>query len=430
MNALKLQELAPTMIELPTEILRAILSYLSDLSSLFRLLLVCSRFHSIAEPLLYSHLDIHLLPLTRREGSPGSGYRNFNELIRRLKKDPLLAQHTTRLSISANAISCDKTYKSVSHKELVKVLPNLEELTLRPPPCNLEIRALTASCPKRVILDFKGYSQLRGSMPGDFTMTETLLRSCFASNVRKLKISHCCFDRAATEHSHVGLSKITDLPFLKCSVSHGRMVHESLPPLALLLLRTKALHRLWLELKGVPIGTHVDCRLARLIPHTNPLEDLCFVLDSDFNILPNQRTIDKEPLGSFSAFTSLKRLTIPARVLIREQRVLELPPRIEELQLQVRLTDKKGTAIYFGILAALVNHEDLTLHCPDLRHLVWWHTLAEASDIKGLETASTAFSDKCLVKLQNARHGLEKRGVKFEWVAAEWFEQTPLGRFP
>jgi len=50
--------------------------------------------------------------------------------------------------------------------------------------------------------------------------------------------------------------------------------------------------------------------------------------------------------------------------------------------------------------------------------------LANASD------KETAFSDDTITKFQDVRDGLEKKGVKFEWVVAEWFEQTPLGRFP
>jgi len=312
MNALKLQEPAPNLIDMPTEILCEIFSYLSDPSSLFRLMLVCSRFHAIAEPLLYSHIDILVRPLPSHQQSTGPGTRPFNALIQRLEKDPILAQRTTHLSISLHAsLSNEKGY-STSHKELIKVLPNLKELTLRPPPRSLEAGALTTGCPINIIIDFADIPHIRRG-------TEALLRSYAGTTVRKLEISHYCFDTYSPVLSYGDQSDITDLRFMKCSISqqnlsYGKRGYESLlSPLSYLLRGTKALHRLWLEIRGSP-AIHVESFLDKLLPHAQGLEDICIVASGEVEVLPVFSIEEREPPGCFSIFTYLKRLTIPTHV--------------------------------------------------------------------------------------------------------------------
>lgn len=368
-----------------------------------------------------------------------------------------LGKYTVKLSLK---ISRYCTYEMMVNMKFLRLFSSLQELSLSPPPSNLELPLK----PTSLRLDFH-YDRSTFWQLSCYDFQTLKLEQYFRmSNLRKLQVEHISFEPEMHHDSFAGLqqlSPIEDLRFIDCSP-------QTVGVLAEILLSVKCLKRLSLEMniprhvvEGFNRNSHrIDWHrpggqdYGRAInPHAQSLEELTIAFSdgASFFIRPlnaahPQASVSRTgpiipvrplvpPIGSFDKFTNLKRLAIPECLLARNghgtQFLLKLLPKLlEELQLQIPVIPKDQPLDLFrdeelrtARMCALARDKDTRV--PRLKMVTCWYQQYSSSSQADLNGELVYDSEESWSILEEVFGAVD---VHLDRVSGPFFEDTPFGQ--
>ena len=283
---------------LPNELLAQIFSNIHGQSHLAKIVLVSKQFKALVEGLLYRHISLDVQYSTG-DFSNTTSFLPFERLIDRLSVRQDLARHVHRLDLRLRR----RFWFDAAHSRLLKHLPELQALSLSPPPYELSIPASDWTI-KSLQLDFshvtdhyvEGRDWLRAGVP-IYIIAEhiRLVKLC------KLQANTVYFAPGFddTRHLPIGSSSVVDLRFLNCLVMKSDSV------LASLLRSTKYLQRFVVEFWSTTIasspGPSAGVFELALSEHQETIEELAIATSGGLAKI-------KWPLGPFTQWSGLTRL--------------------------------------------------------------------------------------------------------------------------
>ena len=412
--------------ELSDDVLNIILSDLFLKASVTQAAQVCQRLRALAMPFLYRRL---------RLTTTGSDYSSLtpddlppglipDSLSLNRKYYPDLCNHVRKLNLKVHNISW---YENTGgHQRLIKFLPSLQELSLRPAPkvYNFQMNDRFTNMKLDFSYDFKDFwAPMTPDGPISFDLNEYLSKP----TLRKLQFEHAGQACVNLFHSGIpGNSTTTDLRFIHWSP-------QKLDVLKLILPSVKDLQNFVLEATEKSLREYMHSLAPHdygllLRPHSASLEELTIAYSEDTydegRAFPVRAA--SPVMGTFVDFQNLKKLALPHRFLVHPRQNSYyheiLPPRLEVLQIQFpesvreaiinarRHSEREGLVAMHKLAA---NKENFV---PRLRHVIWWYQQPSYMISTTIQPSMTQIADE-----------FEKAGVKFECVTSTFLRDTPIG---
>ncbi|MCJ1411550.1 hypothetical protein MMC19_005640 [Ptychographa xylographoides] len=416
--------------QIPTEILGDILSYISNNSQLAQIALVSRRFRDLVQPLLYRSINLQLrCPVSSRherdDAQKTGNLHLFFGLVDTFTKNPHLRSCVTKLHLSASHHPYDVAFSG--HAQLISILPALRDVSLTPPPIDLDLSTCTQL--ESLSLNFSEYSGQYGNEPEDseekVNPFEVIARHMWIPTLRRLHLDTIWPDPdPASQHLSplmYGTSPITEL-----SLRHGHSVNARIFPD--LLYSIKALKSFVFESDNPWYDEDIEAHRVSpaflgqaLHPHSQTLVEL-IVAGHDVIGFRGQSLMD-----NLKSFPSLKRLGIPEVFLVSpEGRTIHdcLPPHLEELQLEYILAAHQWTADEqlrcFGRMDDLADSKHVCF--PRLTLVRFW-----IQDIAYLKKQNPSFHRLVELHLGRLPGRFEEVGVDFDWFSSLYLPETMIG---
>ena len=388
---------------LPTEILNAILSYLSCDNDLVNLSQVSHRFNTVIEPILYRTITLEMPKTGGTERWFDRDYR-FRQLANTLVENP----HVRRYIVKLQLLVFDDPVRVHSNRQqqILTLVPSLRELVLRHPPDSLQLHTLEHL--ESLCIDFYepltsglvNFLEVKRHEPLEMLARILWIRTLKRLCLKKLWWHHypkaCLFpeERQRT-------AAITDLAIMQCP--------KVLDILPFILNSIKVLKKLVVEgrnLLYVPLTGSGEPLRQILSIHKNTLVELCIVDIDGYRIrMPGvfERLRD---------YTSLRRLAIPAIFLpydYDQDFYKMLPGSLETCQLQC---DRYAYRAEETRMESLAKYKFEFM--PVLRSVCLWESMDQNHD--NIES----FIDRLTNRFEDV-------GVTFSWITGRSFSETPLG---
>ena len=429
-------DLVDTFARFPNEILICIFSYIpkADLSQIG---LVSRKFQKYVEPFLYQSIN-SLLPcptigtqqcFLRDHYSKSGKYRRFEETIVFLEKKPHITPYIGTMDICACMCSLARNLKV--YNRLLRLVPTVKDLSLRPPLPQLNISGLKEL--KILRLGLSVYNLVAGDKwAHSFDVATYLQLPC----LRQLELE--TFVRRANE----GFDYLTETAYGNSSIIDLCLIHnKNIDILPKICKSSKTLKRI-----VVQDDDDSWCRPFEMQDLTNYLENIERAFQPHISTLTEISIVGAFPTIAFEADLGLvrccclKTLAIPLHFLtrylspfsdrFREPEVVDpnktlypnkaLPPSLQELQLQ-----SPEPRIGLGIRETVESlAQSKQAFFPALRLVIDWVQIGRYNymdpDRYDRECHVCGEDHNCSV--------LQKVDVKFQSVMQEYFSGTPLGK--
>ncbi|RDW72937.1 hypothetical protein BP6252_06844 [Coleophoma cylindrospora] len=409
-------------LELPamsSEILLETFSHLPR-RDLYRLALVSLQFKHLSQRLLYRSIDfdfyLPLCPGTTVLEPPNNNLLMFRQLIDTLSQNARLRLFIRAVTIRAGYISARSRFDELNR--LLELVPDLQSLTLTPPPDHLDLSTFSLPLLEKLKLTFDTGVINRGNIP-----MEIIARHFWMPSLRSFSIA-CCFIpkmHAGFSPQHHRTASITDLQFLSMDDDDVGCIPD-------IVSCVKSLKRFTFE-SAVPWD--VSQQPATLAPHTfrQFLQVHASTLVHLEIAASDAAKFSHESLyGSLKGYHNLRRLAIPEPFLVIVQDSTStlvdiLPPELEDLQIQFPMLFMQGKdknrATRVKRLEQLAAAK--IQQFPRLKRVVWWSQPAECwDDRQGLRYGPESDMEHLAATFRNV-------GVQFEWLTRAYFEDTPFG---
>ena len=446
--------------DLPNELLTQILSNIRGQSNLAKIALLSKQFKTLVERLLYHHISLDVQ--YSAEDFSNTRFVNmdsyttipsfvpFDRLINKLSVRLDLGRSVRRLDLRVRRRLWYMPFDA--HSRLLECLPELQALSLDPPPLHLSMPCSDGPL-KSLRLNFSHVTDHYGEGRTWFfngVPLQIIARHLLLAKLRKLHVEMGRFvpNFDYTHHLPAGSSSVEDLLFLNCRVKKCDSV------LASFLRSTKRLKRFVIEFWLTPYLIASPAPSAgvferALSAHQETIEELAVATSGGLAEI-------RWALAPFTQWSSLKRLAVPRNMILGDPPRLRylhtiLPPLLEEFQVQHKTenfhrivpqmpyeepldwlstdwthsrdggidVDRILDISEMRILAA--NKET---HIPKLKHVVWWYQTHETSS----QDYHDYSLDRTEVLLQEASLAFEEVGVEFMWITGSLFKNTPFGR--
>lgn len=411
---------------LPNEMVRAIFSSL-PVGVLLNVLLVCKRFYTVAQPIIFRSINIRIIPRAK----PGcfeikcmpETISRFSSVVSALSKNPTLRGNVESLSLDVWTHSFYE--KFADQNILISLLPRLKFLQLQPPPVELDLSRHPLI--QTLDLDFAGFgrnpnaAKSRDRCPSSLEFLSELLwhqslRSLKASSLDLLEFDGGRF----FPKERLKKSPINSISLRVCD---GATV-GALPQL---LKSFEALQSFTLETSCTWEGEHMLVHgmaprsiCIALSHHATTLVEL-IIASTDGAWFPRTTLY-----GSLTQFVCLKRLGVPETFLAnREDGKFDhlLPPSLCYLQLQYPMGFNQGydeeRPQRTQRLRCLLRNKDLNL--PLLEKLVWWDQQPEC-------WSGTTYGPS--IDIFELGEMFRCNDVKFQYKNASYYIDTPLAGAP
>ena len=329
--------------DLPTEVLTQVLSYNRGQSQLAKIALVSKQFKEVVEPLLYRHISLSIRYtakgfsntklINKYSYTTVPSFVRFDRLINTFSLHPNISQHVRTLSLRVHRRLWYMLF--AADFRLLKMLPGLRMLSLNPPPRDSSLPHSIRSLPS-LRLDFTNVTD-HYDETGEWVSTgvplQILARCLRLPELRKVQLERVLY----TENFDGKCHFLRDTSFVRDLRLLSSYEQKSDQVLAALLRSIKCLQVFVFEtLTEWP-------RMASPAPSAGVFESA---------LSGHRRTIEEFAvatsdgagricwgLGSFTQWSSLKRLAIPGYMLRGDLsspcRLHEkLPSLLEELQLE------------------------------------------------------------------------------------------------
>lgn len=384
-------------------------------------------------------------------------FQNLPCLYTALLNHKHLGKCTIKLSFK---ISRYCTYEMMVNWKFLRLFSSLQELSLSPPPFNLELPLE----PTSLRLDYH-YNRSTFWQLSYYNAQKLKLEQYFRMpNLRKLQVEHISFEPDMHHDSFADsqqLSPIEDLRFIDCSP-------QTVGVLAKILLSVKCLKRLSLELNlPGPIVEDFDCNCDRadwqrpgghdyglaINPHAQSLEELTIAFSdgASFFIRPlnaahPQASVSRTgpviatsplvaPIHNLDKFTNLRRLAIPESFLVRNFYDTHffsdlLPKSLEEMQLQIPVWPRNQPLDLFrdeGLRTArmCVLARDKDACVPRLKMIICWYQQYSSCRQVDLNGELLYDSEESWSTLEEEFGAVD---VHLDRVSGPFLEDTPFGR--
>lgn len=401
------------MTDLPTEILSRIITYLPHDAKLAHTMLVCCRFRDIVEPILYRSITLQS-SLSSADCIDHTG--GAVNILRTLSSRPELACYVTTLA-SGRSLLRDSDYANFTR--LICLLPRLDDLNIMPAVTDLDLTHLHLKTLLFTFQDDIFYDE--GEDPMDI-----VARHFWMPTLRTLQIE-CLALEGQWDHLFP-LKRYQTSPIIDLRLLIDFYSYQTYGILPQIILSVKSLRRFTVEFRsGIDIRDDIlheqlslDVITSALLPHALVLEQMSIVMASDLDVS------HAFPKHGFMCFTTIRRLAIPENFIhycegSRTQ--LDLPPQLEELQLQHVSSGYSYTDADFERLPVLAVMKQTSLRA--LKLIVWWH-----------QVSRVGFSDRdpklCyrpleMETIETLVYTFQQVGVLFSWIEQPDFDSTPLG---
>lgn len=400
------------LVELPTEILSVIFSYIPDSGCLVQIMQVCRLFRDMIEPLLYHtiHLQLPLTPTTRDSSGGSYNLGHLARLIDTLSARPQLSHLVKVLYLKLdgrNDLDCTDKIK------ILNLFPHLQELSLSPPSLPLDLTSMLFL--KYLRLDF-------GDMADYPHPVQQIVQCLWVPTLRILQIEWLELENQWVDL--VPLRRHQTSPIIDLRIHALTNVDQTFGILTNLLNSVKSLKRFTFDAELDAVLSHIvqdwlslDEILCALRFHANTLEDIVIAASDGGSI---RRTT---PTCSIMHFSSLRKLAIPISCLEYckgSNYDLALPPKLEELQLQQQEC-YEGISVWYscyeGLKALAKRKRD---GFPELKLIVWWTQMSIAwfQSSKRLP----------IPPIGTLIHTFEEVDVLFSWITHPVFQGSPFGQ--
>lgn len=390
------------LVELPTEILSVIFSYILDSGCLVQTMRVCRLFRDMIEPLLYRsmHLPLSLTPTSQDFHGASYNLGHLGGLIGALSARP---QHSRLVKVLYLQLDDLKDLDCSYKIQISNIFPHLQELSLSPPSPHLDLTGMVDL--KYLRLDCNEMSAY--PQPVQFMLHHFWIPSLRILQLEwfELDLDSGWVDRIPSHRRHT--SPIVDL-----RIHAFAHVDQPVGILTSLLSSINSLKRFTLDAELDAVLSHVvhdwlslDDILCALRFHADTLEDIS-IAASDGEFI--RRTT---PTCSIMRFSSLKKLAIPMSCLEyckSSACQFALPSTLEELQLQQQECYGDISiwySCYEGLKALAARKRD---GFPNLKLVVWWTQMSiawfessERRPIPPIDTLTRTFEE---VHVSPGRH--------------------------
>ncbi|KAH7418525.1 hypothetical protein BKA64DRAFT_654628 [Cadophora sp. MPI-SDFR-AT-0126] len=410
-----------TLSALSNDILLDILSHLSR-KDLYNVALVSNRLSGPAHRLLYQSINLKLLfPTRASDATNDNNLHVFAQLVDTLTRNRHLQPYVSRLYVKVWMHL--RQHRFGDHANLLGVLPNLQTLSLQPPPNNFQLSMLASPGIQTLHLDFSNGRDHNGDEQSSDPL-EIIERVLWATHLRRFLIEGITFTSAFRKifQAHQSRSSpVTDLQFRTCS-------QQEIGCLPDVLASIKALERFTFEMLtpwetshgyakgmepftfGQAVGLHAESLAHLEIASSDAAE---FLRTSLF--------------GALTGFLKLKKLAILDELLYNvsdeaSSLVDVLPPNLEELQLQFAMLrmhrEDPNRSLRLSRLRQLAAAKEKRFLA--LKRVIVWFQPCECWSNDG--SCYGPLSD-----MDNLRVVFKKVGVKFEFLSEPYFMDTPFG---
>ncbi|KAL9077366.1 MAG: hypothetical protein Q9161_000211 [Pseudevernia consocians] len=433
--------------DLPNELLHEILSNIPRQSQLAKVALVSEHFKTLVEPLLYRDIVVSVCETAEeranrkmvdgRMDSTVPSFESFDQLIHVLSKHQHLSNGVLTLCLRTEVLLWDQF--CAAHSRLLKQLPQLRALSFSPPPLNLSIPDVNCALTS-LRLDFSEigthYCGLNGR--GSYAIPLVMVaKQLWIPGLCKLQLDDARYisEEDSSLYSlyfpkeKLGTSTITDLRLLKSAfLKYDDFLAEFLRSIKCLKRFVVEIHSVISRVYRGPGSGVFEHGLSQ---HRDTIEELAVAVSQ-------QPYLRNWALGTFTQWSSLRRLAVPSYMIPSTANLHEiLPPLLEAFQIEhfvahvhpAKLNNDfhiaPGNPKYYNSRTRMTQEDNLAnLHrladskgslMPQLKHVVWWFQ------------APTEYrsDDPILLDLASA---FQETRIKFELVS-EWdFKDTPFGK--
>lgn len=415
--------------DLPTELLREIISHISLNSHLASVVLVSRLFKPLAEPFLYRDIHLNAEPLEEFKVGFRCILRWTYQLIANLRARPELGRYTTTFSLR---VPHPLWYQNHPYRSIINRMPGLRQLSSDPPCFNGDGLSTNANSITALRFDFShvpshwddygGSRWLQRCVPLKIISTHL-----WHPSVRKLQAEKLLFmDNFVHKYwlgarrEELGPSRVEDLRFLDCCPRiNGDAVRAFINAIRRLRCFVLEIKSPW-EPVTVPPHTpaqEMDIRSA-LLAHQAWIQELAV---STTGHALQYHTLIQSP-GSFVEFTALRRLAMPFAMLSHIYPRLHdvLPPQLEELQLQESIYHFSPPGVQPDHQLFKAFAEKKEAYVPGLKNLIWWIQPSATKERRNSHAASILEQYTTVI--------LGEVGVKFKLISTSFFKDTPFGQ--
>ena len=443
----------------PTEVLTQVLSYIRGQSHLAQIALVSKRFKEVVEPLLYRHISLSIRYsakdfsntklVNKYSYTTIPSFVRYDRLINTFSLYPNICHYVRTLSLRVHRRLWYMLF--AADFRLLKMLPGLQVLSLNPPPRDSSLPHSIRSL-RSLRLDFTHVTD-HYDETGEWVSTgvplKILARCLRLPELRKVQLERVLY----TENFDGKCHFLRDTSFIRDLRLLNSYEQKSDRVLAALLRSIKCLQLFAFETSSE------SPRMARPAPSAGVLES---------SLSGHRRTIEEFAvatsdgagrigwgLGSFTQWSSLKRLAVPGYMLRGDLsspcRLHEkLPSLLEELQLEFPTGHSSlnslhmfphiaQMSLFFSPYESMVDEVDeigtvrivdmlrlaevKNLYVPRLNHVVWWYQRPAIVPADHLGYPA----DRDLCSRTETAVAFAEVGIKFELVIQPFFKDTPFG---
>ena len=440
---------------LPNELLLKILGYLSCNFRRASVSRVCHHFHELVDTFEMKSLDLNVtfpereildakksvrknLPMykllqkfvhqqtlpTHTSWLPPS-YNRFRRLCQHLEQNPKMLMAIESVSL---AVEDRSWYTScVQHKRLLHSLPNLNHLTLSPPP-PMSLRWLERNCRygprflRSLRLDFLPLMAPLYHLHVLEDINNVIDHTRYWPGLHKLRIDGLKFVNVPFAYKEMAF--IRDLWCVGCREWEAAVTTTQLIKSSTGLIRyifetdtDRSYHRPFLPQD--PFLLYND-----LLIHRRTLRQLVIATS-------NLGVIDESwKLGSLKAFSQLEKVALPCSLMpapsLSKTDYGMLPPNIEELQIEHPVN---GNPLVIHSEDKLEMFQSCTgqikARLPFLRRVIFWY---QGDPVQMAERHGGIFDLSILERLRMVGKTFEEVNIKFEWLSVSSFWDTPIGK--
>ena len=406
---------------LPNEILQLALSFLLK-PSLLNTSLVCKRFCSTAQPLLFRSIKLWLMPLGKPISLKHYGTMvDYDNLLRSFSNRSALRVNVQSLSLVAYDTSQFHHF-GVNPNHLIRLLPCLRNLHLATPPAILDVSENPVL--RTIDLDFGGFNDDPYDSSGRKRNQPVLGSLSQLLSKRSLQtLEACCFQLSDPDKSfyfpryRYRTSRIT-------SLSLQIRERGSVGALPELLNTINALQTLVLDNEcsgraGNIAAPRLSAHSIResISHHHASLIHLVIACSNAATFLPNNL------FGPLNNFPCLQRLGIPECFLASTEDLLFdylLPRSLKLLQIQYSTGFvRRGDTHRHMRIERLVNLlRAIDSELPNLKHVIWWHQQPQEERF--------AKSYGPFIDIFELGISFWCKDVRFQYIKALFYEDTVL----
>ena len=445
--------------DLPNEILEMIFSYIPLGSVLMEVAVRCRRFKALVMPVWYRTIRLRADFMLNSSYSPSRPGELPPGLVsepngRTLRSYPDFCKHVQHLSL--NVLNGNWYTNAGGHQKLLRLLPNLKELSLNPAPKHYNFLMSDQLTTMRFYFPYDFRHSWTPDWPTPFDLNEYVSKP----TLRRLQFTNAHKPNSYPK-VHTGnpsSSTITDLRFVNWHI-------EDVTILGSVLASMKELKHFILEASGrLPnhpfgqpgegLGPH-DFGLL-LEPQKQCLKELILGYSDEAYDSRHFPLRASPVIGSLSTYCALRRLAIPEPFLVlpNDSSIHQLlPPCLEELQIQIpddripltnrQLGPSKLPPSHIMRMKELARNKREFV--PRLKRVVWWFQrkpqpstppwLHDSTTVYRLDGPRSADDPRRSVvpsyqkDMEAVAEGLLKVDVKVEFVLTTSFKNTPFAEY-